>query len=251
MRNAFVEYLASWVRRGVDHWRQEGAVTTVRELPAAVGQVKRDLRSLRMDSSSVQETWEHRDGEYSPEYYAIIGPNVVSEAVVETVSERFTPDNDPSVLELGCSSGRHLEALRREGYHDLAGVDINPRAKEVMGKVYPDLTERIELHVAAIEDAVPAFDDGSFDVVYAVETLELVAPDSEWIFRDIARITGDTLVVVASGHGQTDDRRPAEGREEYPFYYREYGDVFEDAGLHLVDRRRIEDAGLSMWVFER
>ena len=250
MRERYVGCVASWFRRGVRHCRTEGIRPTVQKLPTGVRWLRDDLRSLGANPDDVQRTWKQREGEYSPEYYAIVGPDRTSESIVETVDERFDPSDRPSILEIGCSSGRHLEALRRAGYEDLSGIEINPRAVKVMEKAYPELASRVDFYVGALEAVIEAIDDDRFDFVFAVETFELVPPVNEWVFEEVARITGDTLVTVASGPERWSDHRPAECHGEYPFFYRAYDSVFEPTGFRTVDRRTVPESSLSMWVFE-
>ncbi|ELZ33862.1 methyltransferase, partial [Halogeometricum pallidum JCM 14848] len=74
-----------------------------------------------MDSNDVHRRWTGRSGAYSPEYYAYYGPNETSEMLADAI-DRFA-GSDPSILELGCSSGRHLAHLFEEGYEDVSGVE--------------------------------------------------------------------------------------------------------------------------------
>jgi SAM-dependent methyltransferase len=84
--------------------------------------------------------WANRSGDFSPAYYAEIGPNEVSETLV-TVFDHFAPD-DPAVLEIGCSSGRHLAHLLDHGYEDLTGIDLNDESFEVMAEYHPQTCSR-------------------------------------------------------------------------------------------------------------
>ena len=145
-----------------------------------------------MDSHEVRRRWERRSGEYSPEYYAYYGPDETSETL-RALLDRYV-GRDARVLELGCSSGRHLAHLHDHGYENLTGIEVNEHAFEVLADSYPALADAATLHHGAIEDLVPAFEDGAFDAVYSVETLQHLHPDARWVFDDLARITGDLLV---------------------------------------------------------
>lgn len=147
-----------------------------------------------MDSHEVRSHWAGRTGAYSPAYYAHHGPDARSEAVREALDRHVGPD--ASVLELGCSSGRHLAHLQAHGYEDLAGVDLNDDAFEVMEETYPDLAAAGTFHHGAIEDVVADLATDSFDAVYSVETLQHLHPEAEWAFAEIVRVTGDLLVTV-------------------------------------------------------
>ncbi|WP_135663689.1 class I SAM-dependent methyltransferase [Halorhabdus rudnickae] len=189
-----------------------------------------------MDPSRNRREWAERTGEFSPAYYADLGSNKVSASLV-TLLDHFT-SRDASILELGCSSGRHLAHLLENGFDDLAGIDINDDAFEVMADTYPALAEAGTFHAGALEDLVPEFPDDAFDVVYAVETLQHVHPDDEWVFEELGRIAGDLLVTVENegpdpGRDGTDGTvDSADG--ELPIFRRHWGRVFTELGLEQL-----------------
>ncbi|MFB6302353.1 MAG: class I SAM-dependent methyltransferase [Haloferacaceae archaeon] len=186
-----------------------------------------------MDSTEVRRSWAERSGEYSPAYYAYHGPDERSEAVREVLDRHV--DRDASVLEVGCSSGRHLSHLHEHGFGDLAGIEVNADAFDVMDETYPALAAAGTFYHGAVEDLVDDFADGRFDVVYSVETLQHIHPDTAWVFGELARIADDLLVTVENEGG---DDRP-EGTdaavhyvsEDVPLYHRNWKRVFTEAGL--------------------
>jgi len=216
-----------------------------------------------MDSDEVRRQWEERSGAYSPEYYAYYGPNETSELLRARLDAAL--DSDAAVLELGCSSGRHLAHLLEHGYEDLHGIEINDEAFDVMADAYPDLADRGTFYADAIEAVAPEFETDRFDAVYSVETLQHIHPDDEWVFDELARITGELLVTVeseGSGDGTDGDGSAALGPEsgerpeaddwdavvaedaavedvnyvhdEVPLYYRDWGRVFGERGFEEV-----------------
>ena len=195
--------------------------------------------SLHVDSNEVRRQWAERSGEYSPEYYAYYGPNETSEAI-RNVLDRFV-DRHASVLELGCSSGRHLSHLHEHGFENLSGIEVNDDAFDVMEETYPDLAARGTFHLGAIEDVVGDFDDGRFDAVYSVETLQHVHPDVEWVFEELARITDD-LIITAENEGEDEGDLPGSTEpdvsyvdDDIPLYHRDWNRVFTGLGLVEVD----------------
>jgi len=186
-----------------------------------------------VDPAENQRGWATREGEFSPTYYAQIGPNEVSETLAAALEHFARPD--PAVLELGCSSGRHLAYLRERGYETLTGVDINDESFEVMGEHYPELAETGTFHAAPIEEFVPTVPDDAFDVVYSVETLQHVHPDDEWLFAELPRITTDLLITAENeGNGPTrgrGDREVSCVNDEFPLYHRDWKAVFGGLGL--------------------
>ncbi|MEF8878478.1 MAG: class I SAM-dependent methyltransferase [Haloarculaceae archaeon] len=210
-----------------------------------------------MDPDETRRQWAERSGEFSPAYYAYYGSNEASELVLAAL-DRYL-DREARVLELGCSSGRHLAHLHEHGFEDLAGIELNEDALDVMASTYPDLAAEGTFYFAAMEDVVGDFEDGSFDAVFSVQTLQHVHPEAAWVFEEIARVTDDLLVTVenegARGggdrtQGRTDGASRGSGagdapdsagpavnyvNDEFPLYYRDWGRVFTGLGLVEVE----------------
>lgn len=151
----------------------------------------------------------------------------MSEALESTLGDHVSPD--ASILELGCSSGRHLKYLFDHGYDDVAGIEINEEALDVMADEYPALAAAGTFYTDSIESVVESLEDDAFDVVYSVQTLQHIHPDAEWVFDSLRRITGQVLVTVEiEGEDRREDRdtivRDVDG---LPFTYRNWRDVFE------------------------
>lgn len=186
-----------------------------------------------MEPEDNHRYWANRSEEFSPEYYANIGRNEVTETLL-AVFDHYVDEN-AAILEVGCSSGRHLESLRERGYKNLTGIDINDESFEVMADRYPRLSETGTFHTGAIEDLVLEFDDGAFDVIYSVETLQHIHPDNEWVFEELVRATDD-LLIAAENEGNS-PRRGRDGAEvscvhdDFPLYHRDWKAVFSDLGL--------------------
>ncbi|WP_410767379.1 class I SAM-dependent methyltransferase [Haloferax sp. DFSO60] len=186
-----------------------------------------------MDSDENHRGWASRSGDFSPAYYADIGPNEVSETLGD-IFEHYVP-KDAKILELGCSSGRHLAHLRGKGYKNLTGIDLNDESFEVMAEYFPRLAETGTFHTGAIEDFVPDLPDDSFDVVYSVETLQHVHPDDTWVFDELARVTADFLITAENeGNSPNRGREGAEVsyvNDDFPLFHRNWKGVFSDRGL--------------------
>lgn len=113
--------------------------------------------------------WEHTWGDMQE-----IGPvhRHVRKLIVDTVG----PLGVTSVLDVGCGSGAILEALqRRLGLHDVAGVDISPRAIEVASRrVSGDLR---------VLDVMSDPLDRKFDLVLSSQVIEHIEDDITFLRR--------------------------------------------------------------------
>ncbi|WP_458187931.1 class I SAM-dependent methyltransferase [Haladaptatus sp. NG-WS-4] len=186
-----------------------------------------------MEPDDNHRGWAERSGKFSPAHYARIGPNEVSETLA-AVFEYYVRE-DAAILEVGCSSGRHLAHLRDDGFENLTGIDINDESFDVMAEAYPQLATTGTFHTGAIEEVLPEYPDGAFDVVYSVETLQHIHPENEWVFEELVRVTSD-LLIIAENEGNS-PQRGREGTEvsyvdnDFPLYYRNWKRVFSDLGL--------------------
>jgi SAM-dependent methyltransferase len=187
-----------------------------------------------VDPNDVRREWAQRSGEYSPEYYAYRGPDQTSESI-RAILEAHVAE-DASVLELGCSAGRHLAHLHRHGFENLTGIEVNEAARDVMAESYADLAAAGTFYFDAIENVVGTFADDQFGAVYSVETLQHLHPDTEWVFAELARITETLLVTVeneGTHHQSVPDVNYVPG--EIPLYYRDWNRVFTDLGFVELD----------------
>ncbi|WP_336339536.1 class I SAM-dependent methyltransferase [Haloarcula brevis] len=186
-----------------------------------------------MDSNDIRAAWADRSGEYSPTYYAYYGADETSELLQSILEDHV--DRDAAVLEVGCSSGRHLAALSEAGYSDLTGVDINADALDVLAETYPELAADGSFHAMAIEEFVADVADDAYDVVFSVETLQHIHPDADWAFGELARIVDDLLITVENEDGDAGEVNYVD--DDVPLYYRDWNAVFTSRGLTELESR--------------
>ena len=203
-----------------------------------------------MDSHSVRRAWAERSGEYSPDYYAYYGPNETSELLGDVLDREV--GRDASILELGCSSGRHLAHLHERGYDDLSGIEINQDAVKVMAQSYPELAETAAIYRTSFQEQLPEFDDNAFDAAFSVETLQHVHPDDEWLFAELARVA-HVIVTVENENGSVDggDADPGDVtyvNDDLPLYHRDWSAIFTDLGFTEVATRDLGRDMLRVFV---
>lgn len=184
-----------------------------------------------MDPDEIREHWATRTGQFSPEDYAIRGPNEVTHTLADILDHYVT--RDAAILEIGCGSGRHLEYLREQGFRNLSGIDINESAFEVMASEYPRLHDIGEFDVGAIESVLPTIETDAYDVIYSVETLQHIPPADTDCFKHLPRISRD-LVITAENEGNGPTRGQTDCtyvRDEFPLYYRDWKAIFSELGM--------------------
>jgi len=183
-----------------------------------------------VDAHDVRRQWAERNGEFSPTYYAHRGRDATSEFLRRTFEPRM--EGDACVLEVGCGVGRHLAELADAGFTHLTGVDVNAEALAVLEETYPSLADRGTFYAETIEESLPTVADSAFDAVYSVETLQHVHPETEWVFDEIARVTGEWLLTVENESGKYGSVTHVD--DDIPLFYRDWGRVFGERGFEPV-----------------
>jgi SAM-dependent methyltransferase len=162
----------------------------------------------------------------------------------QVVSQLVQVPKDTSILEVGCGVGRNLAHLRDLGFTNLAGIEINPHAVELLRQTYPQLAD-VEIHLGAAEDVLPTLPDEAFEMVVTFAFLEHVSPQTR-VFDEIVRVGRALLAVEATG------RR---SHRHHPYDYRE---EFTRRGLELTVERPLSripatvgDPGLAAYTAYR
>lgn len=190
-----------------------------------------------MDPDDVRRDWAERTGEFSPEYYAHRGADWMTETISELCDHYV--GHEARILEIGCSSGRHLAALHEAGFEDLSGIELNDEALDVMAERYPGLADAGSFYIDDVGAVLPEFEDDAFDAVFTVETLQHIHPDdAEHVFDEITRVTRDLLVTVenetARASGDATDPETSYVRGEFPLYHRDWKQVFGRRGFAQI-----------------
>jgi len=141
------------------------------------------------------------------------------------------------ILEVGCNSGRNLNYLYGEGYKNLEGIEICTEAVELLKKTYYELGTNCQIHNMAIEDIIGTIPDNKYDIVYTLAVLEHLHTDSNWVFKEIARIAKKIIITIEDEVGVSCHT-----------YSRNYKKIFEGLGMTQLmeyNCRKIVDLGGS------
>ncbi len=109
--------------------------------------------------------------------------------------ERFVPDRNATVLDVGCGTGHHLLYLARLGYARARGIDLAPQAIA--------FCHRLGLTNVQTADATRLpFPDAAVDAVLACDVVEHLADDRRAL-RELARVLkpgGVAIITVPAFH---------------------------------------------------
>ncbi|KKM86438.1 hypothetical protein LCGC14_1278920 [marine sediment metagenome] len=152
---------------------------------------------MKLTKKEAHEYWKNPPEENRPIYY--YHGNDRSMNLVAIIERYCTPLD--SILELGCNVGRNLRVLEERCFNDLYGIDINEESIDMT------CVPNAGLMRGSLEDILPQIPDRKFDVVFSMATLMHISNESEWILKDIARITNRILIIIEkeSFEGIADD----------------------------------------------
>ncbi|MGP4077638.1 class I SAM-dependent methyltransferase [Halobacillus sp. K22] len=191
---------------------------------------KKKSKTLR----EIHEYWSTgTSGGNSPQSYV---PHVQRSKVLADYVNKYMEKNG-EVLEIGCNVGRNLNYLYEQGFHNLTGIEISEKAIDEMKKTYPSLIDNSTIINSPVENIIKTLPSNDYDLVFTMAVLEHIHPDSEWIFSDIARITGGYLITVE-----------AEKAENWRLFPRNYKTIFEKIGLKQIKENDCRDMGLSNYT---
>ena len=166
--------------------------------------------------------------------------------------EQLTRLGVRSVLEVGCNIGGNLRWIAEVvGAENVAGVDVNEKALEILRERVPGVDARL-----APARGLP-FDDGQFDLVFTTGVLIHQHPDElPGVMAEIVRCSG-RFVICGEYHADELTEVPYRGQEG-ALFKQDYGALYQRSfpELELVDdgflsprEGRWDD--LTYWIFEK
>lgn len=177
---------------------------------------------MSTDYPSLEEFHEYWMNNPKQHPTAYLNKTTRSQTLLNIIKRHSKPHDN--ILEIGSNIGRNLKHLFDAGYKNLHCVEINHEAINQMKHFFPEVAENTEIYVDSIENVIIDFADEQFDTVFTMAVLEHIHFESEWIFPEIARITGNTLITI-------EDERT----ESWNHFRRNYKDIFKKMGLKHVD----------------
>ncbi len=178
------------------------------------------LLNYHAERERVQEYWRSPTDSWNrPERY--LDERASRQFLVQLVS-KYLPDNS-RILEIGCNAGANMDHLFRAGFRDLAGIEINPEAVRLLTESFPTMAASVEIYNATVEDVIRGIPSQSFDLIYTMAVLEHLHTESEWVFREMVRVTRRFILPIE------DERSSGWGH-----FRRDYAEVFEGLGMSQV-----------------
>ena len=138
-----------------------------------------------------------------------------SRMLVDTVKNKIALEFDRTIIELGCNVGRNLMYLEMAGYTNLTGIDVNPKALDMV-------TFNSCLMLGPIEKVLPTILQ-PYGLVFTMAVLQHIPPENDKIFEHVARLGKYNLLTIED-----------EGCSSTRHFPRNYKDVFENLGLEQV-----------------
>ncbi len=138
----------------------------------------------------VHKYWAHPDIKNLPSNY--ISLETIPRSICLAERGCTAIPKDARIVELGCNVGRNLYYLKQYGYTNLSGIEINSDAIELGSRVYGHIGSMLH---GSIESWLPRLADKSFDVLFTMSVLFHVHPESEWIFKEMVRVSKRIIIV--------------------------------------------------------
>lgn len=129
---------------------------------------------------------------------------------------KYKIPKNKKILEIGCNCGRNLNGLFVDEYKSLVGVEISNEAVRKQKEFFPDLKARIINK--PIEECILKFKENEFYVTYTMAVLQHVHVDSNWILKEMAKITSQYIILIELN-------------------LRDYKKIFEKNGYKLIEKR--------------
>jgi SAM-dependent methyltransferase len=154
-----------------------------------------------------------------PEYYLHL------DGITNLIVNALRPilDDKDTIVELGCGTGRNLAGLKKAGFKNLSGVEINAHAIEIGRKAFAYLVG-VPIICSPVEDAIN--DLPETDCIFTQGFLQHLSPDTDWVHKVMTEKARKYIMVIEN---------------EQPFgersWARNYNKVFTNLGWQEVENK--------------
>ncbi len=171
-------------------------------------------------SEDIIKYWQSPEDDYNnPEDY--VKPEERSALLAGLIQK--TGVEAKSALELGCNVGRNLNYLKKNLNMEVAGLEINAQAVELLRKHYPDLADA-SITVGDMTQTIFQVEDRSYDLVFSMAVLMHLHPKTEPVFWDkVSRIARKAIITIENENWGSERNWP-----------RNYGEIFVSRGWREV-----------------
>lgn len=161
----------------------------------------------------------------------------LTNCVCETML-KYVPFHE-SIMELGSGTGRNLAGLKRIGYSDLWGVEINHQAVEMGREKWPMLN-KVPIWCGQIEDAIKFAPP--MDCIFTLGTLMHLPPASEWVFEAMSKKARKVIITIELEDNVIETRPLTVGGGVFA-WVRNYSQIFSGLGWDEQEFRTCEGLG--------
>ncbi|MEG8946597.1 class I SAM-dependent methyltransferase [Rosettibacter firmus] len=139
--------------------------------------------------------WENPDENNNPVYY--LDNNNTNERTIYLINliNKWFPDKNIKILEIGSNVGRNLNYLYKNGYKKLTGIEINKEAIKLMSIHYKQCYDNVIIINDAVENVIKKIKQNEYDLIFTMAVLEHIHKKSEWIFNEMIRITNNIITI--------------------------------------------------------
>lgn len=118
----------------------------------------------------------------------------------EIMARAESPDCE--ILDLGCNSGRNLNALFERGMRKLHGVDVQREAFDSMERNFPEMKAKSTLHIRSFQDFLPRIRDKRYEIIFSEAAVEFVPPSLP-IVKHLARLARKAVILMVAEGGHS------------------------------------------------
>jgi len=128
---------------------------------------------------------------------------------------------DANILEIGCNAGRHLNYLYEKGYRNLTGIEVAPKAIEIMDVHFPEMSKNIKKITGNAAKILQTLEPKSYDLVFSHSVLVNISPTYNHIFKEMCRVCKGYIATF-------------ENEDTVTAYPRDFQRMFERYGFKMV-----------------